>query len=93
MKKTLIIVAHNNFENSLSNKIISQDLQKQENVEVRNLIELYPDYKIDIQAEQDALVQADTIVLQFPFFWYSCPAILKAWIDDVMQYGFAFGSG
>lgn len=93
MKKTVVILAHNNYENSLSNKTIANELQqKAENIEIRNLIQLYPDYKIDIEAEQKALVEAENIVLQFPFFWYSTPAILKAWIDDVMQYGFAFGS-
>lgn len=92
MKKTVVIFAHNDLEKSLSNNIIVENLADQENIEVRNLISLYPDYKIDIQAEQEAIVEADTIVLQFPFFWYSAPAILKAWIDDVLQYGFAFGS-
>lgn len=32
------------------------------------------------------------IVLQFPFYWYSTPAILKEWQDAVLAYGFAYGS-
>ncbi|NQX98357.1 MAG: NAD(P)H-dependent oxidoreductase, partial [Flavobacteriales bacterium] len=29
---------------------------------------------------------------QYPLFWYSTPAILKEWIDQVFLYGFAFGA-
>lgn len=45
----------------------------------------------DIRAEQDKLRWADTIVLQFPLWWYSTPAILKGWIDRVFVKGFAYG--
>lgn len=57
----------------------------------RNLIELYPDYKINKRAEQEALLWADIVVLQFPFYWYSVPGILKTWMDEIFEYGFAFG--
>ncbi|MEH8026365.1 NAD(P)H-dependent oxidoreductase [Gallibacterium anatis] len=43
-------------------------------------------------AEQNRLMQADTIVLQFPFYWYSYPALLKKWVDEVFVYSFAHGS-
>ena len=45
----------------------------------------------DIQAEQDKLLWCDTVVLQFPLWWYSTPAILKGWIDRVFTKGFAYG--
>ena len=51
-----------------------------------------PDFKIDVIAEQKALLNADTVIFQYPLFWYSTPAILKEWIDQVMEYGFAFGN-
>lgn len=54
--------------------------------------QLYPDYQIDVQTEQNRLMQADKIVLQFPFYWYSYPALLKKWVDDVFVYGFAHGA-
>ncbi|MEM7391048.1 MAG: NAD(P)H-dependent oxidoreductase [Verrucomicrobiota bacterium] len=41
--------------------------------------------------EQELLVAHETIVLQHPFYWYSCPPLLKQWIDLVLTYGFAFG--
>lgn len=52
-----------------------------------------PRYDIDIVAEQARLVAHDVIVLQFPLFWYSCPALLKEWIDLTFEHGFAYGTG
>lgn len=90
--KTVIIFSHSYFENSVSNKAILEILQKEENLEIRHLEALYPDGNIDVEAEQKALVAADIIIFQHPFFWYNVPAMLKKWIDEVMAYGFAYGS-
>ncbi|WP_407551186.1 NAD(P)H-dependent oxidoreductase [Streptomyces sp. Pv4-95] len=45
----------------------------------------------DIRAEQEKLAWADTLVVQFPLWWYGMPAILKGWFDRVFVKGFAFG--
>lgn len=45
----------------------------------------------DIAAEQEKLLWADIVVLQFPLWWFSVPAILKGWIDRVFAHGFAIG--
>lgn len=47
----------------------------------------------DVKAEQDKLIWADALILQFPLWWYSMPAILKGWVDRVYAYGFAYGVG
>jgi NAD(P)H dehydrogenase (quinone) len=47
----------------------------------------------DIAAEQDKLRWADAVILQFPMWWFSAPAILKGWIDRVFTSGFAYGPG
>ncbi|MFL9911227.1 NAD(P)H-dependent oxidoreductase [Paraburkholderia sp. RL17-337-BIB-A] len=47
----------------------------------------------DIAAEQEKLRWADALVLQFPLWWFSMPAILKGWVDRVYAYGFAYGVG
>ena len=86
-----MILAHPKIHESLGNKIISEAVFSHENTEVRHLDLLYPNFKIDIKAEQEALLAADIIIFQYPLFWYSTPAILKHWIDEVIQYGFAFG--
>lgn len=86
-----MILAHPKIEESIGNKIISELTNTGGNVEVRYLNALYPDFKINIKAEQAALLSADVIIFQYPLFWYSTPSILKEWIDQVFQYGFAFG--
>lgn len=47
----------------------------------------------DIAREQEKLLWADTVILQFPLWWFSMPAILKGWIERVYAYGFAYGVG
>jgi NAD(P)H dehydrogenase (quinone) len=47
----------------------------------------------DVQAEIDKLMAADFLILQFPFWWYSVPAMLKGWIDRVFAYGVAYDFG
>ncbi|GAB3021606.1 NAD(P)H-dependent oxidoreductase [Niabella terrae] len=90
---SLIILAHPNFDRSLANRTIIEELEKSNlELEIRNIPNLYPDYQIDVKAEQAALMRHQTIVLQYPFYWYSMPAILKHWFDEVFQHQFAFGS-
>ena len=47
----------------------------------------------DVKAEIEKLVWADALILQFPLWWFSMPAILKGWVDRVFAYGFAYGVG
>ncbi|WP_417356507.1 NAD(P)H-dependent oxidoreductase [Flavobacterium sp.] len=89
----LIILAHPNIKNSVANKTVIEELQKNNtDIEVRDIYELYPDFKIDPKAEQQTLLKHKTIVFQYPFYWYNMPAILKHWFDVVYEYQFAFGS-
>lgn len=47
----------------------------------------------DIAREQEKLRWADVVILQFPLWWFSMPAILKGWVERVYAYGFAYGVG
>ncbi|MDR5773960.1 MULTISPECIES: NAD(P)H-dependent oxidoreductase [unclassified Caballeronia] len=47
----------------------------------------------DIEIEQDKLRRADALILQFPMWWFSMPAIMKGWFERVYAYGFAYGVG
>lgn len=47
----------------------------------------------DIAREQEKLMWADAVILQFPLWWFSMPAILKGWVERVYAYGFAYGVG
>ncbi len=89
----LIILAHPTFEKSIANKTIIEELQKSDvDLEIRNIHSLYPDYNIDVNKEQEALLRHQTIVFQYPFYWYNMPAILKHWFDEVFTYKFAYGT-
>lgn len=46
----------------------------------------------DVTHEQQKLLAADALVVQFPLWWYGMPAILKGWFDRVLVSGFAFGT-
>lgn len=58
---------------------------------VKDMYALYPDFQIDVEKEQADLLAHDRIVLQFPFYWYNCPPLMKKWLDDVLSFGFAYG--
>jgi putative NADPH-quinone reductase len=90
----LIIAGHPDFDKSVANKIIIEQLQKSTlNLEIRQLQKMYPDFSIDVKEEQAAVARHQTIVLQYPVYWYSMPAILKHWFDQVFSYQFAYGPG
>ena len=91
VNKILILFAHPALEKSRINKELIQVIKNIEGVTFRDLYESYPDFHIDVRMEQMLLLEHDLIVLQHPFYWYSCPAIIKEWIDLVLEYGFAYG--
>ncbi len=44
----------------------------------------------DVIAEQARIDRADALVLVFPVYWWSMPAVLKGWIDRVFSNGWAY---
>lgn len=91
MSRILVLTAHRNPDESRINKILIEAVRQLPNVTVQELIRVYPDYLIDVAREQELLQSHDTIVMMFPFYWYSSPAILCEWQDAVLTYGFAYG--
>ncbi|MBK0031039.1 NAD(P)H-dependent oxidoreductase [Erwinia sp. S43] len=93
MTRALIISGHPNLKESIANAtILTAVAAALPEAEIRYLDSLYPDYRFDIEAEQQALRCADVIVWQFPFSWYALPGLMKLWIDEVFLYGFSHGS-
>lgn len=93
MKNILIVSGHTDLNNSVANKKILQELSKRlPNAEIDYLSELYSDYKIDVEQEQNKLLKADIIVLQYPVFWYSMPSLLEKWMEETFKHGFSHGS-
>ncbi len=91
-KRVLVLLAHPALEHSRVHRRLIAPLAGLEGVELRDLYELYPDFDIDVKAEQAALVAADVVVFEHPLYWYSCPALLKQWLDLVLAHGWAYGA-
>ncbi len=91
MTKILILFAHPRYENSLVHQHLMLAARQVKGVTFHDLYELYPDFDIQIEHEQELLISHDLIILQHPFYWYSCPPLLKQWIDLVLEHGWAYG--
>lgn len=93
MNNVLIVSGHTNLNDSVANKTILEELNKKlPEAEIDYLDKLYPDYIINVEAEQEKLMKADVIVLQFPVFWYGMPSLMNKWMEDAFQHGFSHGS-
>lgn len=89
----LLVTGHTYEQISVANKLIVEELkQRIPALREDNLARLYPGFKMDVKAEQEKLLWADTIIIQVPFFWFSMPSIVMRWIEEVFTHGWAYGS-
>ncbi len=88
-----LIYAHPFAERSLANRELLAAIDDLAFVDRRPLYDLYPDFDIDGDLERERLARVDCVVLQHPVYWYSMPALLKLWIDEVLSIGWAYGEG
>lgn len=93
MRKVLINYGHRQPQNSRFNARLLAAVTDLPNVTINNLGQRYPDLRIDGERERALLLAHDVLVLQFPFYWYHTPAILKEWQEEVLAFGFAYGPG
>ena len=91
-RRVLLLFAHPAFSRSRANRALLTAARTVDGLTLRDLYEAYPDFDVDVQHEQDLLEAHDTLVFQHPFFWYSSPALLKQWLDLVLEHGWAYGS-
>ncbi|MBK8978693.1 MAG: NAD(P)H-dependent oxidoreductase [Planctomycetes bacterium] len=89
----LVLLSHPALQKSRANARLLAAAQGVDGVTVRDLYECYPDFHVDATAEQELLARHAAVVFQHPFYWYSCPALLKQWLDLVLDYGWAYGPG
>ena len=88
-----VLAAHPNWRESRVNRRLLEAARGVSGALVRDLYALYPDYDIDVAAEQAHAEAADLIVLLHPIQWYSMPALMKLWVDEVLTFGWAYGHG
>ncbi len=92
MNKVLILFAHPRFEKSKTNRALLASVDKIEGVTLNDLYEQYPDFNIDVEREKDLLLAHEVIIWHHPLYMYSAPAMLKQWMDLVLEYGWAHGA-
>jgi len=86
-----LIFAHPYPDRSRANRLLLDQVHDLPDLEIRELYRLYPDFAIDVEAEQQALLRAKLIVWQGPMYWYSVPSLLKHWFEKVLTLGWAYG--
>ncbi len=92
MKKILIVFAHPRFEKSRTNRLLLDNIEGEPGVVLNDLYEQYPDFNIDVERETALLSEHEVVIWHHPFYMYSAPAMLKQWMDLVLEYGWAHGS-
>jgi glutathione-regulated potassium-efflux system ancillary protein KefF len=88
-----VVAAHPHWEHSRVNRRLFDAARAHPHAAVCDLFGQYPDYTIDTRREQRALEAVDLVVLLHPVQWYSMPALLKLWLDEVLTLDWAYGSG
>lgn len=91
--RILVQFAHPFPHLSRVNRAMADAVRDLDHVTLNDLYETYPDFHVDVAREQDLLGAHDVVVMQHPLYWYSCPSLLKEWMDAVLEYGWAYGTG
>lgn len=93
LSTALVLLAHPEPKRSVANRALLKIVKTLENVTFRDLYAHYPDFFINVQREQQLLRAHDVIVFQFPIHTYGCPALMKEWIDRVLNLQFTGSVG
>lgn len=92
MRRVLVLFAHPALEKSRIHRRLLRAVPQLPGITVHDLYEEYPSFNISVAREQRLLLEHDLVILQHPLYWYSTPAILKQWMDLVLEHGWAYGS-
>ena len=87
MTKTLIIMSHPEVAQSSSQQFLLAAIKGEEQIQIRHLESILAEQDnnhFDKRIERACLQEADRIILQFPFYWYQCPSVMKQWMDEVL---------
>ncbi|MEV0068045.1 NAD(P)H-dependent oxidoreductase [Amycolatopsis sp. NPDC050768] len=93
MTRPLAVVAHPDLAHSRVNRAWTDVLSASGAVDVHVLSDDLTDGRINVPREQAQLAAHDRIILQCPIHWYSAPGILRDWLDEVLERGWAYGPG
>lgn len=90
-KRVYFIFAHPQRTRSRANRLVLERVCDLPQVTVVDLYETYPGFHIDVDKEQQNLLSHDIVVFQHPLYWYAMPPLLKLWVDEVLELGWAYG--
>lgn len=90
MTNALVLLDHPDLARSRVNAALADAVRDLPGVTLHDLHAAYPDRVLDVPREQRLVDEHRLIVFQFPFHWYSVPALLKQWMDEVLLKGFAY---
>jgi glutathione-regulated potassium-efflux system ancillary protein KefG len=90
-RRILVLHAHPAARRSRLNRAMLAAIRDIDGVTVHDLYDTYPDFAVDVDREQALIDAHDALVIQHPFFWYSAPALVKEWLDLVLEHGWAYG--
>ncbi|UQS84461.1 NAD(P)H-dependent oxidoreductase [Apilactobacillus apisilvae] len=90
--KTLVIVSHPEYDNSMTESFLNQCQNDIDSVDFLVLDHLTDNYQFNVEQEQQRLIKYDRILFQFPMYWYSSPALLKKYEDDVFTRRFTYAN-
>ncbi|TGK92102.1 sodium:proton antiporter [Leptospira brenneri] len=93
MSKILIFLVHPSLEKSKANQMLLDSIPNSQDITLHDLYEEYPGFTINVKAEQNLIETHDILLFQHPLYWYSCPPLMKLWIDLVLEDGWAYGRG
>lgn len=80
MPKILILLVHPTLEKSKANQLLLDSLPVSENITLHDLYEEYPNFSINVKAEQDLITNHQIIIFQHPLYWVQLPTF-----DEIMD--------
>lgn len=89
----LFIAAHPFLEKSRANRAVVDAIVDLPGLTLRRLYHVYPHFHIHVEREQELLFNHSLLVVQHPLYWYSMPPLLKMWVDETLESGWAYGPG
>jgi glutathione-regulated potassium-efflux system ancillary protein KefG len=89
--RILILFAHPALQKSRVNRALIGAVQDVSGINIHDLYQIYPDFHVDPKHEQNLLEAHDILVIQYPFLWFSVPALVREWQDLVLENGWAYG--
>lgn len=85
--KTIVYLAHSDVASSTSHQFL---ISSGKEIAMCDYVDLTTEFQqnnqsFNIAKERERLLQYDRIIFQFQLYWYQAPAIMKRWLDAVLD--------